>query len=81
MNACSRYPCGWYGTGCSAQNCPQNPSLPFTMPSIPSPRTMPVNIPFSNFGVTVVTMDRDGNVTIKLDQVPSTPQECGAPNE
>lgn len=39
-----------------------------------SPRTMPVNVPFSTFGVTIVTMDRDGNITIKVDQTgPSEP--------
>jgi len=29
---------------------------------------MPVNVPFSTLGITVVTMDRDGNITIKVDQ-------------
>jgi len=33
---------------------------------------MPVNLPFSNFGVTVAVMDSNGNVTIKVDQ-PSPP--------
>lgn len=70
MNVCSRYPCGWYGTGCVMQNCPSNhtqPAYPI-LPSTPSPRYLPVNVPFSNFGITTVTMDRDGNVTIKTDQ-------------
>ena len=44
--------------------------IPFWQPapSYQPPRTMPVNVPFSIFGVTIVTMDRDGNITIKLDQ-------------
>lgn len=42
---------------------------PVTFQPIPAPRVMPVNVPFSTFGVTVVTMDRDGNITIKVDQV------------
>lgn len=71
MSVCSRFPCGWYGTGCSAENCPQSQSSfrPMVLPSIPSPRTLHVEVPFSNMGVTIVTMDRDGNVTIKVDQV------------
>jgi hypothetical protein len=59
------------------QNCPHispQPFAPMVLSSIPSPRTMHVEVPFSTMGVTVVTMDRDGNVTIKVDQVPeSTP--------
>jgi hypothetical protein len=42
---------------------PQLPSF-----HIPSPRTLPVNIPFSNIGITIVTLDGHGNVTIKVDQ-------------
>lgn len=36
--------------------------------AIPSPRTLPVNLPFSNFGVTVAVLDQYGNLTIKVDQ-------------
>jgi hypothetical protein len=35
---------------------------------IPSPRTMPVNLPFPDYGVTIATLDKDGNVTIKVNQ-------------
>lgn len=35
---------------------------------IPSPRTMPVNLPFPTFGVTIAIMDVNGNITIKTDQ-------------
>jgi hypothetical protein len=42
-------------------------SGPFIAPT-PSPRVLPVNIPFSNVGITVVTLDGYGNVTIKVDQ-------------
>lgn len=48
-------------------NLPQLP-LPIQPIQIPSPRYLPVNVPFSNFGTTVVTMDRYGNITIKVDQ-------------
>lgn len=34
----------------------------------PNPRVLAVNVPFPDFGVTVVTMDDDGNVTIKRNQ-------------
>lgn len=64
---CARIDCGWTGMSCMAQNCPQNPPI-FTLQPTPSPRTMPVNIPFSLFGITVVTLDGHGNVTIKVDQ-------------
>lgn len=38
-------------------------------PAIPSPRTMPVNMPFPEFGeVTIAMLDRDGNVTILKDR-------------
>jgi hypothetical protein len=37
-------------------------------PVIPAPRTMPVNVPFSDFGETIVRMDRYGNITIKVEQ-------------
>lgn len=72
MQACSTYPCLRTSSGCPvcdptpAMRAPFGGSLPYVQP----PRTMPVNVPFSTFGVTVVTMDRDGNVTIKVDQVP-----------
>lgn len=82
MIACARFPCGGHTGGCSFADCINNQarggaflSTPSYMP-IPSPRTMPVNIPFSLFGITIVTMDRDGNVTIKLDQTAQcVPQE------
>jgi hypothetical protein len=34
----------------------------------PSPRVLPVNLPISNFGVTIAILDGDGNLTIKIDQ-------------
>lgn len=37
-----------------------------------SPRVLPVNLPFSKYGITTAAMDGDGNVTIKVDQ-PSPP--------
>jgi hypothetical protein len=58
--------------GCTMQNCPQNTSPPFMLQ--PVPRTMPVNIPFSHIGITIVTLDGYGNVTIKVDQ-PYPPKE------
>jgi hypothetical protein len=33
-----------------------------------SPRTLPVMMPFSSFGVTIAILDSDGNLTIKVDQ-------------
>jgi hypothetical protein len=36
--------------------------------SYPSPRVLAVNMPISNFGVTVAVLDGDGNLTIKIDQ-------------
>lgn len=72
MNICANYPCGWTGNGCTKQNCPQNMggifNPPFTLSPTPSPRTMPVNVPFSLIGITIVTLDGFGNVTIKVDQ-------------
>jgi hypothetical protein len=47
---------------------PQWPAAPFIATTI-QPRVMPVNVPFSTFGVTVVVMDRDGNITVKVDQI------------
>lgn len=76
MNICSRYPCFWNGVSCFAENCPRSPSIPFTVTPAPSPRFLPVNIPFSLFGVTVVTLDGYGNVEIKVDQPhPATKEE------
>jgi hypothetical protein len=72
MIACARFPCGGHTGGCTFIDCINNqsgPSYLATPFNIPSPRHLPVNVPFSTFGVTVVTMDRDGNITIKLDQV------------
>lgn len=50
---------------------PYTPVWPFAPSSItptPSLRVLPVNMPFSNFGVTIAVLDRDGNLTIKVDQ-------------
>jgi hypothetical protein len=47
--------------------CQCRPWYPVIGP-IPSPRTMPVSLPFSSFGVTIAIMDSDGNLTIKVDQ-------------
>lgn len=70
MSACAKFPCGaTMSGGCQDIYCPMKPSFPLSIAPNPSPRFLPVNIPFSIFGVTVVTMDRDGNVTIKVDQV------------
>jgi hypothetical protein len=55
-------------TGCFDPYCPSKPAQFVPMAALPSPRTLPVNIPFSNFGITVVTMDQAGNLTIKVDQ-------------
>jgi hypothetical protein len=73
MNACSSFPCGWNGAWCSSGVCPNRMGTqpPFTLQPAPSPRTLPVNIPFPTMGVTVVTMDKDGNVSIKVDQIPT----------
>lgn len=70
MNFCTKYPCGGYGGSpgyCHDPQCPLK-SHPLSIQPTPSPRFLPVNIPFSIMGKTVVTMDRDGNVTIKVDQ-------------
>lgn len=45
------------------------PSGPVAFPPTPSPRVLPVNLPFPSFGVTVAVLDRDGNLTIKVDQL------------
>ena len=48
------------------------PSWPYygpTMLSTPSPRIMPVAMPFPMSGcITIATLDSNGNVTIKADQ-------------
>lgn len=41
--------------------------LPMAL-SNPSPRVLAVNMPISNFGVTIAVLDGDGNLTIKMDQ-------------
>jgi hypothetical protein len=48
--------------------CPMKNAFPTHLPPIPSPRYLPVNIPFSLFGITIVTLDGYGNVIIKVDQ-------------
>lgn len=70
ITQCLNYPCQRTTAGCAI--CDRAPVMqaPF---SIPSPRILPVNIPFSNFGITVVTMDRDGNTTIKVEQPEASP--------
>lgn len=69
MNVCSRYPCGWVGGYCTAPGCPNGTApTPFLPMTIPSPRTMPVNVPFSTFGVTIVIMNSKGEITIKVEQ-------------
>jgi hypothetical protein len=72
MHVCSKFPCGMTSAGCHDPYCPSKPALLPMAPllSLPSPRTLPVNIPFSNLGVTVVVLDHTGNLTIKVDQVP-----------
>lgn len=71
---CARIDCGWTGQTCIAGNCPQSysPGLPYPvqtyLPPTPSPRYLPVNIPFSTIGITIVTLDTEGNITIKVGQ-------------
>lgn len=74
MNVCSKSPCGMTTGGCVDRYCP-TPQFFQYLPQQPPARYLPVNVPFSNFGVTTVTMDRDCNVTIRVDQVPQSPQE------
>ena len=51
--------------GCQCMAC----QIPMPMfPAPVSPRTLPVNVPISTFGVTVVVLDGEGNLTIKTDQ-------------
>lgn len=75
MNVCSKFPCSMNMTSghCMDAYCPMK-TAPLALTPIPSPRYLPVNIPFSLFGITVVTMDNHGNVTIKMDQPFPTPQ-------
>lgn len=51
---------------------PEHQCPPWTAwPAIPPPppvRTVPVNMPIPNMGVTIATLDTLGNVTIKVDQ-------------
>jgi len=76
MNACNSYPCLRTSAGCPV--CDPTPATHFPTPFmiLASPRTMPVNIPFSHVGITIVTLDGYGNVTIKVDQPypPADPQ-------
>lgn len=78
MNDCAKWPCSMNkNTGlCHDVYCPMRVGqIPAIAPS-PSPRFMPVNIPFSLFGITIVTLDGYGNVSIKVDQpYPPSPQE------
>lgn len=87
MIACARFPCGGHAGGCSFADCinnqprgmpfPNFPAPSFIAPT-PSPRYLPVNIPFSLFGITVVTLDGHGNVEIKVDQpYPVAPADRG----
>lgn len=75
---CVKFPCGMNETSghCYDVYCPMKATFPGTIAPSPSPRFLPVNVPFSNFGITKVTMDRDGNVTIKVDQ--PFPQESAS---
>lgn len=74
MNTCSTYPCMRTTSGCPI--CDPTPDMlrpyqgtPYiNLQPSPSPRTMPVNIPFSHIGITVVTLDGYGNISIKVDQ-------------
>lgn len=36
--------------------------------SLPHPRFVPVNMQMPQFGVTIATLDKDGNLTVKVDQ-------------
>lgn len=77
MNICAKFPCGMsHMTGlCHDSYCPRTPAQ-FSISPTPSPRYLPVNIPFSLFGITVVTLDGHGNVEIKVEQPhPPSPQE------
>lgn len=69
MNVCGKFPCGMNMTTgtCNDLYCPMKAAFPLIPPN-PSPRYLPVNIPFSNIGITVVTLDGYGNVQIKVDE-------------
>jgi hypothetical protein len=71
---CAKFPCNMNMTSgyCADPYCPMK-SAPLVVAPTPSPRFLPVNIPFSMFGITVVTLDGHGNVEIKVDQ-PFPPQ-------
>jgi hypothetical protein len=59
---------------CDCPMCGRNGSQQTLTPvlSIPSPRVMPVNLPFPFSGsFTVAVMDSSGNVTIKTDHFPN----------
>jgi hypothetical protein len=51
----------WPFHGCAPEQAPY-------LAPVPSPRFLPVNIPFPMIGITVVTLDGNGNVTIKVNQ-------------
>ena len=77
MNICAKWPCSrdMMTGGCHDAYCPLRQAQMSTVTSTTSPRFMPVNIPFSLFGITVVTLDGYGNVSIKVDQpYPPSPQ-------
>lgn len=75
MNTCLSWPCQRDSGGyCSICHPPR--SFPSFIPPTPSSRTLSVNIPFSNIGITIVTLDGYGNVTIKVDQ--PYPQESAS---
>lgn len=76
MSACGKWPCSRNMTSgyCSDSYCPMK-AFPVSISPTPSPRFLPVNIPFSLLGITIVTLDGYGNVTIKVDQPYPSPQE------
>lgn len=54
--------------GCqTSAGCQCQPG-PFFLSPTPSPRYLPINMPFSNIGITIATLDGYGNVEIKVDQ-------------
>jgi hypothetical protein len=59
---------------CMDAYCPMKAAFPAQLPATPSPRYLPVNIPFSLFGITIVTLDGYGNVIIKVDQPYPAPE-------
>lgn len=77
MKHCGKFPCMMnITTGyCMDTYCPMKPAQFSPIQPSPSPRFMPVNIPFSLLGITIVTLDSYGNVNIKVDQpYPPSPQ-------